>query len=617
MNKYGFKLIRLSLIGKGLQEATIQFSEGLNVIYGPSDTGKTYIVQCIDFIFGGKKHPKEIPESKGYESISLVISPWDTPIEYELKRSLRGGALTLFSEGNCPRNISETHSAKNEDNVSRFLLRLTGLDGKRVRKNQSGATDSFSFRDLVRLIIVDEEEVIGERSPYLSGRAVSKTKEQSVFRLLLTGVDDSSITAIEDPKISKVRREAKTEILQQLIDESLNELNELALQIDENALRKANEDISMELEGVKAELSAEQEAIDTLETQRWSLWEDHNRVQSKIAVLSELGTRFRILNSQYCSDLARLEAISEASIRLDQMPEVRCPVCGALPQYHRKNHMKAFPLEELAISCSSEASKIRSLIEDLSETSSSNDLQIEVETENARRIHAELISIETTIKDELHPRFQAVATRIRELTDKQHVFLRALYLYERVDGFIALLEKIRNEKSLNSDKDAFTKLEASEIDNFCKEVEEVLREWKFPDLDRVTFSESDDDIIISGLRRASHGKGVRAITHTAFNMGLLRFCRNRSMPHPGLLVVDSPLVVYRQADDPDFDPKDEGFSTDVKGAFYRSLSNAEGIQVIIFENDDPPADLRANIVYFTKTNQGRYGFIPRVDVGNQ
>jgi len=258
------------------------------------------------------------------------------------------------------------------------------------------------------------------------------------------------------------------------------------------------------------------------------------------------------------------------------------------------------------------ALKIRALIEDLSDTSRSNDIQIKDKAEYAQRIHAELIAANNTIKDELQPRFQAVAMRIRELTDRQLVFLRALFLYERVGGFKTLLEVLAEEKPQKPDKDAFTNPSESEVEEFCKEVEAVLREWKFPDLDRVTFSESTDDVRISGIGRASHGKGVRAITHTAFNLGLLRFCRNRSMPHPGLLVVDSPLVVYRQADDPNSDPEDEGFSTDVKEAFYRSLSAAVGIQVIVCENDDPPADLIANIIHFTKTNGGRYGFIPRV-----
>lgn len=616
MSKYGFKLIRLSLTGQGLKEATIPFSEGLNVIYGPSDTGKTFIVQCIDFIFGRKKAPKAIPEAKGYDSISLVISPWDSLGELKLTRSLKGGALTLTSEGHPPRQLSETHNAKSVDCVSRFLLGLTGLDGKWVRKNLKGETNSISFRDLTRLVVVDEEEVIGQISPYLSGQKISETKERSVFRLLLTGVDDSSITAIENPKISKARKEAKTEVIQQLLDESSKDLDEMGLQLDESAVRQANEDISTELEGLKAEISAEQNAISALETQRRSLWDDHKRAQSHLAVLSELRTRFGLLSDQYRSDLARLEAISEAGIRLAQMPEEICPVCGALPEHHRNDHMQDTPPEELARSCATEALKIQSLIEDLSETSRSNDFQIKAKTEYAQRIHTELIAANNTIKDELQPRFQAMATRIRELTDRQLVFLRALYLYESVEGFRTLLEVLAKEKPLKPGKDAFTDLSASEAEEFCKEVEAVLREWKFPDLDRVTFSESDDDVIISGRERASHGKGVRAITHTAFNLGLLRFCRNRSMPHPGLLVVDSPLVVYRQADDPDSDPEDKDFSTDVKEAFYKSLSAAVGIQVIICENDDPPADLSANIIHFTKTNEGRYGFIPRGGEGS-
>lgn len=433
----------------------------------------------------------------------------------------------------------------------------------------------------------------------------------------MTGVDDSSITATEDTKISKARKEAKGEVIQQLLDKSSKELDEMGLQLDESAVKQANEDVSTKLEEVKAEISVEQDAISTLERQRRSLWEDHKRAQSQLAVLSELHTRFILLSDQYRSDLARLEAISEAGVRLAQMPEERCPVCGALPEHHRDDHRQDVPPEELAISCATEALKIRALIEDLSETSRSNDIQIKAKTEYAQRIHAELIAANNTIKDELQPRFQAVATRIRELTDRQLVFLRALYLYERVGDFKTLLEVLAEEKSQKPDKDAFTDLSASEVEEFCKEVEAVLCEWKFPDLDRVTFNESNDDVIISGRERDSHGKGVRAITHTAFNLGLLRFCRNRSMPHPGLLVVDSPLVVYRQADDPNPDPEDEGFSTDVKEAFYRSLSSAVGIQVIVCENDDPPADLSANIIHFTKTNEGRYGFIPRVGEGSQ
>jgi hypothetical protein len=80
------------------------------------------------------------------------------------------------------------------------------------------------------------------------------------------------------------------------------------------------------------------------------------------------------------------------------------------------------------------------------------------------------------------------------------------------------------------------------------------------------------------------------------------------MPHPGFVLIDSPLVVYRE---PDTD--EGGFSHDVKDAFYRSIAeDFSASQVIIFENEDPPADLDAdaNVIRFTGAPHGRQGFIP-------
>ena len=40
----------------------VRFNRGLNVVVGASNTGKTYIAQCVDFMLGGSRSPKEIPE---------------------------------------------------------------------------------------------------------------------------------------------------------------------------------------------------------------------------------------------------------------------------------------------------------------------------------------------------------------------------------------------------------------------------------------------------------------------------------------------------------------------------------------------------------------------------
>ena len=151
---------------------------------------------------------------------------------------------------------------------------------------------------------------------------------------------------------------------------------------------------------------------------------------------------------------------------------------------------------------------------------------------------------------------------------------------------------------------------ATALEDFSLAVEERLRAWNFPSAGRVTFSETDWDVVIGGRRRASHGKGVRAITHAAFSLALLNLCWRKKTPYPNFLVIDSPLVVYREPS-----PDEKNISADVKDSFYNDIASSfRGTQVIILENEDPPIQLASsddiNLIAFTKTSHGRYGFIP-------
>jgi hypothetical protein len=56
----------------------------------------------------------------------------------------------------------------------------------------AGRKRPLSFRDLVRYCLVDETAIQSETSTAESGQVISPTVEQSVFKLLLTGQDDSA-----------------------------------------------------------------------------------------------------------------------------------------------------------------------------------------------------------------------------------------------------------------------------------------------------------------------------------------------------------------------------------------------------------------------------------------
>ena len=81
-----------------------------------------------------------------------------------------------------------------------------------------------------------------------------------------------------------------------------------------------------------------------------------------------------------------------------------------------------------------------------------------------------------------------------------------------------------------------------------------------------------------------------------------------------MVVLDSPLVAYREPDAENGEVKLLR-QAKVKEAFYSTLASglAEG-QVIVFENEDPPADITGTYTrhHFTKTSAGRYGFFPNL-----
>lgn len=607
--KFGFVLRRLTLTGPEVARAELRFTRGLNVIAGPSDTGKTFIAQCIDFAMGSGSAPKQIPEIAHYTSVLLEVESQDEGRIFVLERSLRGGDIRLSTQGEGDRVLAAKHQADKEDTISRFLLGLSGLDGKKVRTNQQGKTRPLSFRDIAPLVLVDEESVISATSPVLSGQYTKRTAESCVFRLLLTGADDSSVIAKEDPKVAKGRQEGKAEVLEVFLQRTREQIAELTVVGTVAEVRDQLGRLNATSEAASAELAVEQNSAAALEERRRSAWTRLRHAESRADVLSELQKRFALLQEQYWSDLRRLEAITEAGVRLEQMKEERCPVCGAPAEHHESEHQqeRAAPAD-VAQACKAEAAKTTKLLQDLQTTLASNAAEVDrLGVERTAR-QAELEATGTELKTLLQPRLQAAVQKLRDSQSVRDACRRGLELLERARELEGLLAEANVPRKKERAAGPSSTVSTGEAEQFSKDVEALLRSWHFPNLDRVTFSEDDQDIVISGRPRGSHGKGVRAITRAAFNLALLRLCAREDRPFPGIVLIDSPLVVYREPD------TDEGaFPHDVKDAFYRAVAAefVEG-QVIILENDEPPSDLSgtANFIIFTGTGLGRRGFIP-------
>lgn len=608
----GFALRELTVTGLGRAGATVVFTDGLNVISGPSDTGKSYILQCIDFVLGAGQPPRAIDAAAGYTAVRLTIEGRADGVLRTLTRSLAGGASTLVT----PRGESHELRAKHKDGdvgtTSGYLLDLSGLTGLKVRTDQSGTTRGLSFRDIASLIVIGERAVITEESPVRGRRQDTETVEHRVFRLLLTGEDDSAVVAEAKPAHLRLRQTGQADLLEQLLKDLRAERGTAIAVIEDLAAGKRRlAELDEQVVDAGDALNGQQQAAAAMEERRRPAWTQLRQTESRLQVLRELQARFELLEQQYQSDLRRLEATAEAGGRLEQLAEGRCSVCGALPAHHDPKHAEGHAISaDVALASRAEATKILTLRRDLETTLAANADDITALSTTHEAQAAALQQIDEEIDAQLRPRLAALARALRQAVRERHGHARALELSTREHDLQQLLTTARGPVPKPASKPDFGLAGASsaEAEPFAQKVEDLLRSWHFPELQRVTFSDEAQDVVVSGQARGARGKGVRALTHAAFTLALLRLSLDQRRPYPGLAVIDSPLVVYTEPD-----TSEQGFSPAVKDAFYVAVArDFADAQVIVLENQSPPTELAdtASLTHFTKADHGRYGFFP-------
>lgn len=167
-------------VSRAGQRAEFTFTSGLNILWGSSDTGKTFLVQAIDFMLGAGDPLEDIPERSGYDRVLLGLTIGDK--DYTIHGSINGGAFRRFDgllldlpeDQKAGKVLSAIHSSKNLDNLSNWLLQEAGLEGKEILYSKtSGKLKSLGFRALAHLCIIIYPNITKKKSPILSGQFTS------------------------------------------------------------------------------------------------------------------------------------------------------------------------------------------------------------------------------------------------------------------------------------------------------------------------------------------------------------------------------------------------------------------------------------------------------------
>jgi hypothetical protein len=616
----GLTITNLVFTGTADRPAELAFQPGLNVLYGASNTGKSFTLKTIDFMLGATRPLPDIDERKGFERAWMSLT-LPTAGDVTLMRALAGGSLELYPghvstqvAGHNTRQLSAKHNHTNTDNISQFLLEELGFAGKQVATDLYGKKRSLSFRDLARYCIVDETAIQSEASPAESGQYISPTVERSVFKLLITGQDDSAIVPVVDRRTFKTSTAAKLEVIDEMItainDELMADFPNAEQLVDQNRLleeswTRAQRDVQMAQESIRARLAAKRQ-----------LALEISRKQERRAEIQINFGRFEQLEEVYRSDIERLEAIEEAGFLLALGGDKDCPLCGAPPEAQRHVHGIA-DIERARDAAGAETGKIRQQRTELRATIEQLDAEGQQIEQRLDRLDDQLTKLESELA-ELAPLADSAKKRVDELLSVRDQVRRGLALLEQRQSLTARRDELAALKPASKAERPQLGVSGPTVHEFAQTVSKVLEEWQFPGNRHVSFDDGTYDLRIDGKLRRDNGKGVRAISHAAFKVGLLMFCRERGLPHPGFLVLDTPMLTYR---DPlrsragALDADEEAIrNTSLKDFFFEHLSKISRFgQFIVVENVDMPEGIErlAHMEVFTsEPATGRPGLFP-------
>ncbi len=610
MTSKSIQLKQISFLGPD-KEKSVEFLPGVNVICGASDTGKSFLVEAIDFMFGGSSL-KEIPERVPYSSAHLAFS-FGEDENWKANRALSGGNFELtpiMPDGpGAVKNLKQKHEQGKTDNMSGFLLDKIGLLNKRILKSKvKGTTVSLGFRNLARLIIIQEGEIQSPQSPFLTGQFTTKTSEMATIKLLLTGVDDSAIVSIVDSSPDNTRQLA---LIEEIWSDLSSEINDMSYEKSE--LLSQAESLEATIDTYRTRMQAVQGELDEKISYRKTLYDECAKYENRQSAIKELLARFTLLQSHYVIDKERLVAIQESGSLFAHVSEAPCPLCGARPESRHVTPECDGDVEAIVVAASAEIAKIEQLLIELQQTVAdlSNEAgQLTGQLANKRALYREA---DTEIRSSILPSVVNARTHFSEIVEKKVEVQAAIDMFNR-------LEKLQEKRQalLDDDHDLLPDSEqvASGVPDapahaISMKIKHILRAWNFPGDCQVHFDKERSDFVIDGKPRGSRGKGLRAITHAAITLGLMEYCHEQSFPHPGFVVMDSPLLAYFEPEGED-DKALQG--TGLKERFYEYLIQHHGndSQVIIIENQHPPVKFndKLNLLVFTgNPNEGRFGLL--------
>lgn len=593
-----FYIKRISLItGNDKTRSDVEFENGLNIIYGESNTGKSLIVDCIDYMFGAKENRFD-PKLQVKQLIMVLDVDGQNVTMYRDIDSTKIEVASTISYIE-----SDTYTIGNGSKaINNVWLRLLGIqDEIKIIQTLDGKQQRLTLRTFYHILLIDEQRVQTQSSILAASVGFKKAPATNVLSALLYLSTGNNFLHKEVGKDKRTKNERK-DAVKKFVDRSMSKLQERKISELQNFVQKTPAEWQQMIDHTLEEIGAAEGALEEATENSRKLADKLITIDNEVAECRVLRNRNNSLQTQYESDIRRLTFIAEGEIHGDSVPKLEyCPFCnGELPKEKTESCIDA------AIA---EVEKIEAQIKDLQSVQDSLVKEIKELSKERKQVVEKRKEIDFMIRAELRPQISQLKEHLADYT----LSLNQYKALEMIDAFsdvlISELKVTEDEESDSFKIDIPGKFRDVFESKLNMELKGLLQECNYLNFTGARFDSSDYDVVVNGHLKKSQGKGFRAFLNTILAIAIQNCLSEYDNYIPGLLVVDSPILSLKEKED---HIGEEHTSDTMKMGLFKYLLNNQGTrQTIIIENEIPDLDYSgAHIEEFTKDeNRGRYGLI--------
>ncbi|WP_397444125.1 hypothetical protein [Pseudomonas chlororaphis] len=606
-------LIINRMILKGISgnyEAT--FREGLNIVWGDMDSGKSSILNIIDYCLGGsnKKLLYEEMTSKARRAfIELSINENTFTIERDILEPK--SAIKVYTgefesiQDLFPRFMAPTSNGNMPDGwISDFLLESLGIARVKIKESSirsDADEDRLSFRDLMKLMYL-KQTLVGSDSLCDAGNPALFSKNVAIQKFVYNIHDERLATLrselTEESKgltelksseasISNFLRDVKITTENFSASDQIDIKKNHLLELEQSTIKLKNDFVLNS--GVSAEI---RKRVAGLKNELDSTVFEVHSIERKISDYSKLKSTYILdLENLKLSQIARPHLATKESLK-----KISCPLCNSDIPIHSEALTES-DIDNAKKSLANRLSGVESAISQLWEKHADiKKSQLEIQTlisqnsrifdeQNASNISPLLISIEAIEKTKLD-----VSIELAELKRNLSIHHKHGEIKQKIGNKLTIIEGLK--RNIASVEAGLTGLDEI-LRDLTALLKNHLEDSGLQNVNRISLNKN----FILHFRGMSYydisSGGVKTITSIAIYLTRLAYILKNACNLPSFLIIDTPgqnIGRYKRDDD-DIEVSDpalyENIYAQIMSITTTAKSKGRRCQIIVVDNDFP------------------------------